>query len=342
MADMLENIQVLGLFFAGVWIVTILCAVLRPQRYLNSLLLMFALMVTMVFIAGFFGEQAGTFLLVCFVLVAAGLFLVPVLLVINGIQMIRKESFSPAHVLSLALGVVVGIGEIAAVVYVVGLSDFLVRIDNADMWVLLVAFTVFYFSFLVLSFVVYSVFIQILPHRMNFNYVIIHGCGLAGGERMTKLLSNRVDKAMEIYRKCRVKPLIIPSGGQGEDEKLSEAQAMKNYLLEHGIPEGDILMEDRSTTTWENLRNSKAIIEAREGKKKTALVSSNYHIYRCLRLARQVGLKCTGIGANVALYFWPSALIREFIAVFVTWRFLIWALIGYFLFITPVLSGLLV
>ena len=342
MADLLENIQILALFFAGVWIVTILCAVLRPQRYLNSLLLMFALLVTMVFIAGFFGEQAGVFLLVCFVLVTAGLFLVPVLLVINGIQMIRKESFSPAHVLSLALGIVVGIGEIAAVVYAVGLSDFLVRIDNVDMWVLLVAFTVFYFSFLVLSFVVYSVFIQILPHRMNFRYVIIHGCGLAGGERMTKLLSNRVDKAMEIYRKCRVKPLIIPSGGQGEDDKLSEAQAMKNYLLRHGIPEGDILMEDRSATTWENLRNSKAIIDVREGKKKTALVSSNYHIYRCLRLARQVGLKCTGIGARVALYFWPSALIREFIAVFVTRRFLIWALIGYFLFISPVLYVLLV
>ena len=117
---------------------------------------------------------------------------------------------------------------------------------------------------------------------------------------------------------------------------------MKNYLLRHGIPEGDILMEDRSATTWENLRNSKAIIDVREGKKKTALVSSNYHIYRCLRLARQVGLKCTGIGARVALYFWPSALIREFIAVFVTRRFLIWALIGYFLFISPVLYVLLV
>jgi hypothetical protein len=54
-----------------------------------------------------------------------------------------------------------------------------------------------------------------------------------------------------------------------------------------------------------------------------------------------VGLKCTGIGADVALYYWPSALIREFIAIFVTKRFLIWALIGYVLFISPTLSVLL-
>lgn len=55
----------------------------------------------------------------------------------------------------------------------------------------------------------------------------------------------------------------------------------------------------------ENLRNSKALIEARDGGKRTALVSSNYHIYRCLCLAREVGLPCIGIGARVAVYHWP-------------------------------------
>lgn len=171
-------------------------------------------------------------------------------------------------------------------------------------------------------------------------FVIIHGCGLSGGEKMTRLLSNRVDKAIEIYNKCRVKPVIIPSGGQGPDEKLSEAQAMKNYLLSNGIPEKHIVLEDRSATTRENLANSKEIIDARGGARRIALVSSNYHVYRCLRLAREVGLKCTGIGAKVAFYFWPSALIREFIAIFLTKRFLILSLIGYLIFISPILYGL--
>ena len=341
MINISENLHTLGPFFAAVWVVTILCVLLRPQRYLNSFLLLFALLVTAVFAAGFFDhDTAARILLGEFLALMLVLLLVPALLIANGVQMLRRESFSPAHVLSLALGVVVGVGEIAAVLYVNGLDGALSR-GSGRQWVLLLVFTVFYFSFLVLSFVLYSVFIQIMPHRRNFDYVIIHGCGLAGGERLTKLLSNRVDRAIEIYQKCRVKPIIIPSGGQGGDEKLSEAEAMKRYLLERGVPEAHIVPEDRSATTLENLRNSKAIIDARPGGKKTALVSSNYHIYRCLRLAREVGLTCIGVGAPVALYYWPSALIREFVAVFAQKRFLIWSLIGYLIFISPALYALL-
>ena len=337
----MDNLQTVGPIFAGIWIVTILFSALRPQRFFNSFLLMAALLVTMLFLSGFFGENGRIwFLLISFLLVMLGLFLVPLLLILNGVQMIRRESFSAAHVLSLLLGIVVGMGELVSVIYVLGQSDY-EKIGPTEPWVVLVILTVFYFSFLVLCFVVYTVFIQIMPHRMNFNYVIIHGCGLADGGRMTKLLSNRVDKAIEIYRKCKVKPVIIPSGGQGSDEKLSEAQAMKDYLLSRGIPEESIRLENRSATTRENLQNSKAIIDAGTGRKKTALVSSNYHIYRCLRLAREMGLRCTGIGAKVALYYWPSALIREFIAVFVTKRFLIWPLIGYLLFISPELFSLM-
>lgn len=341
MEQIIENMHELGPVFAAVWIVTIFCVIWRPQRYANSLLLMFALIVTMLFVSGFFGQYRETFLLGCFLVIMLMLFLVPVMLVVNGVQMIRREAVSPAHLLSLLLGIAVGIGEIGAVAYVFHLSY---GFDNNGIgyWVLLLVLTVFYFSFLVLSFVVYSVFIQIMPHRMNFDYVIIHGCGLAGGERMTKLLSNRVDKAIEIYNKCKEKPMIIPSGGRGDDEKLSEAQAMKNYLLEHGIPEENILMEDRSATTRENLKFSKAIIDSREGSKKTALVSSNYHVYRCLRYAREEGLKCTGIGADVALYYWPSALIREFIAILLTKKFIFWALAGYLMFVSPILYAMLI
>ena len=337
----IENIENFGPVFAFIWILTVACVLWRPQRYFNSLLLMFALLVTMLFVSGFFPPDAsGWFLLVCFLLVMLALFLVPALLIANGIQMIRRESLCLPHVLSLVLGIFVGIGEIATVVFVLGLSGFL-SIQGGDYLVMLISATVFYFSFLVLSFVVYSVFIQIMPHRMDFDYVIIHGCGLADGERLTKLLSARVDRAIEIYRKCRIKPVIIPSGGQGEDEKVSEAQAMKDYLLQHGVPEEHIVPEDRSATTRENLLNSKAIIDAMGGRKKTALVSSSYHIYRCLRLARSVGLKCTGIGSRVAFYYWPSALIREFIAVFLTRGFLLWSILGYLIFISPILYGLL-
>ena len=335
----IETLQSIGPLLACVWLLTICLTIFRPQRFRNSFLLMFALVVTMIFIAGCLGNAGPTFLLVSFLLVMLALFMVPVLLVIHGFQMIRRESFCLAHCLSLGLGLFVGAGEVAAIVYVLGL-DGEAAYGTAGPWLMLLVFTVFYFSSLVLAFVMYTIFIQVLPHRWNFDYVIIHGCGLLGGERLTKLLSNRVDKAIDIYRRCRRKPTIIPSGGQGPDEKLSEAEAMGKYLLDHGVPRDSIVLEDQSATTRENLLNSKAIIDARGGGR-TALVSSNYHVYRCLRFAREVGLSCTGVGAKTALYYWPSALIREFIAVFLTRGFLVRALLGYVLFISPLLYALL-
>ncbi len=337
----MQNLQTTGLLFVAVWTVTVLLTVLRPQRYQNCLMLMAALFVTVAFVLGFLPAQARDRAVSFFALAVTGaLLVVPLLLVVNGIQMLRRESVSLSHLLSLGLGVLVGIGEIAGAVYLLRQVSF-GRGHPLGTAALVVMLTVFYFSFLVLSFVLYSAFIQILPHRMNFDYVIIHGCGLTHGDHMTRLLSGRVDKALEVWRKCGKKPVLIPSGGQGKDETVSEAQAMKDYLISRGVPEGSILKEDRSATTEENLRFSKELIQARPGKHKTALVSSNYHVYRCLRLAKKVGLECTGIGAGVALYFWPSALIREFIAVFVTLEFLAPALLGYVLFMGLGLYGLL-
>ncbi|MCQ2431683.1 MAG: YdcF family protein [Clostridia bacterium] len=336
MGAILENIRVLWPILAAVWAFVIGMTVWKPQRYCNSIFLMAACFVTMLFVSGLFGERMGYALLGCFLLVMVLLFLVPLMLIINGVQLLKKESFSFPHLLSLLLGIGVGIGEVAAVVFVLGFAR-----DAGMIRVHFIALglsaTVFYFSCLVLNFVLYSVFIGLLPHVMKFEYIIIHGCGLAGGERVTKLLAGRVDKAVRIYHKCRKKPILIPSGGQGADERISEAEAMRRYLLEQGIPEEHILMEDRSSTTMENLRNSKAIIDSRPGGRRTALVSSNYHIYRCLGYAKQVGLNCVGIGAKVAFYYWPSALIREFMAVFLTKKFLVWSLAGYLVFMLPLL-----
>ena len=162
---------------------------------------------------------------------------------------------------------------------------------------------------------IYMLFLQTIPRKKDFDYVIIHGAGLLDGERVSKLLSDRLDKAIEVYRKDPSPTKLIPSGGRGPDESISEAEAMKRYLLAKGIPQEDILMEDASTTTFENLKNSKQILESRPGRRYTALVTSNYHVYRALRYCRKIGLKCTGIGSHVAFYYWPSALIREFIAI---------------------------
>ena len=75
------------------------------------------------------------------------------------------------------------------------------------------------------------------------DYIIVHGCGLKNGESVSPLLKGRVDKAVQIFRKSKESVKIVVSGGQGRDEKISEAQAIKNYLLEIGIAEDSIVTE---------------------------------------------------------------------------------------------------
>lgn len=183
----------------------------------------------------------------------------------------------------------------------------------------------------------YCLFLQIIPHKRDFDYVIIHGSGLHKDGTVTQLLKDRCDKAIEVYRKDPSPPILVPSGGQGADEVCSEAMAMKNYLLSQGIPENRIEMEDQSTTTWENLKFSKTLIESFPGRHYVALVTSNYHVYRALRYCSKLNFSCTGIGARVASYYRPSALIREFVAVHREPKHLILFLIGYVLDIAPIL-----
>lgn len=85
-----------------------------------------------------------------------------------------------------------------------------------------------------------------------------------------------------------------------------------------------------------NVENSKALIEA-EGMNDpyVALVTSNYHVYRALRYCRQLGLKCTGIGSRVAPYYWPSASIREFIAIHSERKHLIIFILGWLVSLIP-------
>lgn len=289
------------------------------SRYRNCYLLFLAMLSTFPLVLSLFGSVVA---IVVFDVVLIALLIVPFFLIHNGIVMIRREGRQLAHMLSLALGIAILVGEAATAAVVIKYSvTFDVLMGRAfyrsALFIIgsLISVTVIYGSMAFLIFMIYTLFLQIIPRKKDFDYVIIHGAGLLHGDQMTKLLRDRLDKAIEVYRKDPTPPKMIPSGGKGADETVSEAEAMRRYLLEKGIPESDILLEDASRTTLENLRFSKQILDGLEGRKYTALVTSNYHVYRALRYCRKIGLKCTGIGSRVAFYYWPSALIREFIAI---------------------------
>ncbi|MCX4902898.1 YdcF family protein [Streptomyces sp. NBC_00878] len=236
-------------------------------------------------------------------------------LLANGVQMIRKEGRRPANLLSFLTGLAI-LGLIALlVVTVLTTSPILVRISGA------VIPMVGYVSFLFLCFLGYAFLYGRLPVRRNVDFVIVLGSGLIGGSRVPRLLANRLDRGHGVYEAQTARgnaPVLVTSGGQGPDEALPEAHAMANYLVERGVPTDRIQREDRSRTTEENLRFSKAIMEELKPDYRCLVVTSNFHVFRAALLARRTGVRGHVAGAPTAAYFWPGATIREFIAVFLS------------------------
>lgn len=154
--------------------------------------------------------------------------------------------------------------------------------------------------------------------EFNKDYILILGCQINKDGTLTNLLKGRVDRALEFRNMQKEKTgkdlIFIPSGGKGDDEIISEAEAMRNYLLEHGIKEKEILIEDKSKNTYENIKFSNKIIKEKLNDAKIALSTTNYHVFRAGAIADSQGLKIEGIGAKTKTYFWINAFIREFIA----------------------------
>lgn len=329
-----------ALFFWGIFLFSMHR---NRSRYRNTLFLMVAGCFSLPFLCFLAGPYSTEAALFCILVLFFAILFVPIGLVWNGLLMWKREGHSFANLLSFLLGILVGLGEISTFAFIlfptmVQFNDqnlsFFSHLSQGLVWVSL---SVIYGSLVFVSFMFYCLFLQIVPHQRDFDYVIIHGSGLKKDGTLTQLLKDRCDKAIEVYRKDPTPPILVPSGGQGYDEICSEAQAMKNYLLDNGIPEAKIQMENQSKTTWGNLAFSKALIESFPGRHYTALVTSNYHVYRALRYCNKLGFSCTGIGAHVAPYYWPSALIREFVAIHKEPKHLILFLIGYILFISPIL-----
>lgn len=160
--------------------------------------------------------------------------------------------------------------------------------------------------------------------EFNKDYMIILGCKIRKDGSITPLLKGRIDKALEFAKKQKENNnkdiIFIPSGGQGNDETISEAEAINKYLLDQGISKKQILLENKSTNTYENIKFSYNLIKKRKNYKdknnNIAFSTTNYHVFRAGNIAFKQNLNIEGVGANTKAYFWINAFIREFIATF--------------------------
>lgn len=151
----------------------------------------------------------------------------------------------------------------------------------------------------------------------DVDFVIVLGCRVRRDGTPSPLLRGRLDRAIKAWREQKnangKDMYFITSGGKGDDEPLSEAEAMKRYLIENGVPEELILTEERSTDTLENMKYSKEIINSIKAGGKVIFSTTNYHIFRSGILARRCKMRAAGIGSKTKWYFWPNASVREFV-----------------------------
>ena len=339
----IANVHILGGVFALEVAVVVfalfLFGVLRdPRSFGNAVLLGLGLALGALGaaerLAGMPGRPERLLLLALVLAVALGPFMAACYLLANGVTMARRESLRAGNLLSLAAGV--------AILAVLTLNVVADRLGGSKLGLLATASgLVFgYMSFLLVSFCLYTwVYGQVAALVTRADYVIVLGAGLGRRGQVTPLLASRLDRGHEVWsaiaeraashgRSPDALPALIVSGGKGSDEVLPEAEAMARYLIARGFPADRLIREDRSRTTEENLKFSKAIMDAAmpaaspaaAGQASCVIVTSGYHVLRAAIIARRAGLRGQVTGARTAGYYWPSAMLREFGAVFLRYR----------------------
>ena len=251
------------------------------------------------------GGQIAMFILVlvvmCILLFPVGIIIV---LIRNGIQLIKKEGFSFRNLFSLLLGIFLLVLPMIVNHYAVAFKENLFL-----MCVLSVATSIFTYLVVVVASYTMAGFLNFfhMPRR-HLDYVVVLGSGLIN-DQVTPLLAGRIEKGMKIAKKnpdCK----LIMSGGKGNDEWVAESVAMKRYAIARGFEEERILVEDASRNTEENLLYSTRLMKQDA---KFAIVTNYYHLFRALLIARHQGVDCIGYGSKTKFYFSLNAYIRELI-----------------------------
>ncbi|WP_312470072.1 YdcF family protein [Neobacillus sp.] len=145
----------------------------------------------------------------------------------------------------------------------------------------------------------------------NADYLIVLGARVKGTVPSLAFAS-RINAAAA-YLKKNKETLVIASGGKGPGEEISEAESIKRELVKQGIGESRIILEDRSTDTYENISFSKKLIpqDANLG----LIVTNNFHLYRAISIARDQDLAVNGLPAKTPLKAVFKSYTREYLAI---------------------------
>ena len=179
--------------------------------------------------------------------------------------------------------------------------------------------TVSVFVFLILGFC-FAGFLSVNMIRACFaqpekpNMVVVLGCQL-WGEDPSPMLKKRLDKAYDLLVRYPDVPVVV-TGGQGDDEVISEGEGMKRYLMRRGISEERIIVEDKSTSTYENIKNAFSITDSMGLSRDITIATSEYHVYRASLMAKKEGAGVvTSAPSFTDINLLPTYWVREWLGI---------------------------
>ncbi|MDZ5253968.1 YdcF family protein [Clostridium sp. LIBA-8841] len=171
---------------------------------------------------------------------------------------------------------------------------------------------------LIAAFIIFEVFLTYkmitfknISQLKDVDYEIILGAGL-DGDKPSPILQERLDEGLA-YLNLHPDTKVIVSGGQGSNELIPEAEAMKDFLVSKGINPNRIIEEDKSKSTFQNLEFSDKILDERNaGKDEVLIVTSDFHLFRAMEIADYLGIKNEGLPSKTPIVLRVQYMIREF------------------------------
>ena len=142
----------------------------------------------------------------------------------------------------------------------------------------------------------------------DIDYIVILGAGIRRG-KPSPMLEDRLKTGISLYNNDISNKILITGDHMNDD--YDEVTVMKNYLLEHGIPEEDIITDNYGISTYDSIYRVKNVYKSN----KVVIVSQRYHLYRALFLSDNLDLESYGVEANLRYYYgqWYRE-IREILA----------------------------
>ena len=142
----------------------------------------------------------------------------------------------------------------------------------------------------------------------DIDYIVVLGAGIRRG-KPSPMLEDRLKTGISLYNNDISNKILITGDHMNDD--YDEVTVMKNYLLEHGIPEEDIITDNYGISTYDSIYRVKNVYKSN----KVVIVSQRYHLYRALFLSDNLDLKSYGVEADLRYYYgqWYRE-IREILA----------------------------